>query len=505
MRDGKLNRRRFMKLMGAGTLAAGTFSSMFSGPAAAAGAEDMWSWKDPRRALTVKPVLVYSIPQRREARTWRSWGGLHSEADAKKEANRIKKELSDLSKNGDFPLEIQSLEMVNSGDKAAQIAKTDCDAILVYAASGGRGWYEAICGGDQECLFFLRHQSGPVYLWYEIIHPRLLRKQTDEDIQAGVTVHDVVVDKYDDLTWRLRALCGLVNTRETRIIAFGGPGGWGKVGREHAPKVSREVWNLDIVELPHDELVKGMESLNKDEKLVRQCKSEMKDYLAGPGIKGIETEEKYILNSFKLRRVIRDIMDRENAVAMTINGCMNLGRWVDTSPCLAFSLINDEGVMAFCESDFVVIPSGILMRYITGNPAFLNDPTYPHHGIMTAAHCSAPRRMNGKGLEPAPIVTHFESDWGATAKVLFRKGQVVTNVIPSFTSDEWVGVRGTVIDAPALDICRSQMEIELEADCTELLEEMEGFHWMTIYDDCMKEVGYVLNKIGYTTWKPMEA
>lgn len=505
MRNGKLNRRRFMKLMGAGTLAAGTFSRMFSSPVQAAGASDMWNWKDPRRPLTVKPVLVYHIPQRREARTWRSWGGLHSEADAKKEARKIEQELSQMRQNADFPLEIQSVEMVNSGDKAGEIAKTDCDAILVYAASGGRGWYEAICSGDQQCLFFVRHRSGPVYLWYEIIHPRLLRKQTDEDIQEGVTVHDVVVDKYEDLAWRLRALCGLVNIRETTIIAFGGPAGWGKVGRQHGPKVARDVWNLDIKDISRQELVKGMEQIEKDEKLMQTCKAEMKDYLAGEGVRGIQTEKKYILNSFKLRRVIRDVMRRENAVAMTINGCMNLGRWVDTSPCLAFSLINDEGVMAFCESDFVVIPSGILMRYISGNPAFLNDPTYPHHGVMTAAHCSAPRRMNGEDLEPAPIVTHYESDWGATAKVLFKKGQTVTNVIPSFTSDEWVGVRGKVLDHPSMDICRSQMDIELEADCTELLEEMEGFHWMTVYGDYMKEIGYVLNKTGYTTWKPMEA
>ena len=52
--------------------------------------------------------------------------------------------------------------------------------------------------------------------------------------------------------------------------------------------------------------------------------------------------------------------------------------------------------MAFCESDFVVIPSGILLRNISGRPHFLNDPTYPHDGVITLAHCTGPRKMDGK-------------------------------------------------------------------------------------------------------------
>ncbi|MGA1822856.1 MAG: hypothetical protein ACMUIG_10055, partial [Thermoplasmatota archaeon] len=48
-------------------------------------------------------------------------------------------------------------------------------------------------------LMFLRHSPGPVYLWYEIVHPRFLRKTVDEYGQPGMDVHDVVVDSYDEL------------------------------------------------------------------------------------------------------------------------------------------------------------------------------------------------------------------------------------------------------------------------------------------------------------------
>jgi L-fucose isomerase-like protein len=163
---------------------------------------------------------------------------------------------------------------------------------------------------------------------------------------------------------------------------------------------------------------------------------------------------------------------------------------------MPLSLLNDEGYMAFCESDFVVIPSGILLHYISGVPVFLNDPTYPHHNLVTLAHCTAPRKMDGKRFEPARILTHFESDYGAAPKVEMTKGQRVTNIVPDFDVKKWVGFEGEVVDNPFLHICRSQIDIGFKADTTKLLEEMKGFHWMMSYGSYLRETGYALNKVG---------
>ena len=66
---------------------------------------------------------------------------------------------------------------------------------------------------------------------------------------------------------------------------------------------------------------------------------------------------------------------------------------------MALSTLNDDGYLAFCESDFVVIPSGMLTAAIAGKPVFLNDPTYPHDGVITLAHCTAPRKLDGANVE----------------------------------------------------------------------------------------------------------
>jgi hypothetical protein len=160
--------------------------------------------------------------------------------------------------------------------------------------------------------------------------------------------------------------------------------------------------------------------------------------------------------------------------------------------------LNDSNRLAFCESDFVVIPSGVLLSNISGQPVFLNDPTYPHDGLITLAHCTAPRKMNGESLEPARIMTHFESDYGAAPKVEMRKGQIVTNIIPDFKAERWVGLLAEIMDAPFMDICRSQIDVRFSCDSRKLAERMPGFHWMTAYGDHSRETGYALKRVGIT-------
>ena len=168
----------------------------------------------------------------------------------------------------------------------------------------------------------------------------------------------------------------------------------------------------------------------------------------------------------------------------------------ETTACLPLSLLNDSGYTAYCESDFVVIPSGILLHYISSQPVFLNDPTYPHHDVVTLAHCTAPRKMNGKHYEPAKILTHFESDYGAAPKVEMKLGQKITVINPDFNCKRWLGFEGKIIDNPFMDICRSQIDVQIKGDCDTLVKETRGFHWMVSYGNYLNELSYALKKVG---------
>jgi len=449
----------------------------------------------PRQPLRVKPVLTYEIAQPRPHTSWRNWGGLHTEQDVSAEKARITTELEKLKTKCDFALEILPLETVNTRQQAAAISRDSYDTLLVYAAGGDGGLIETLISPDKWNLMFLRHDSGPVYLWYEIVHPRFLRKTVDEYALTGMDVHDVVVDHPEEIGWRLRALHGLKNTLGKRVLCIGGAGGWG-AGGQKAPEIARSLWKLDLVDLPYKDLEPRLKAARADQALVQRCEAAARHYLGESGV-SLHTTRAFVNNSFVLTEVMKDLMDEAKTDALTVQHCMGtIMGMSETTACLPLSMLNDAGYLAFCESDFVVIPSGILLHYISGKPVFLNDPTFPHNDVVTLAHCTAPRKMDGKRAEKTKILTHFESDYGAAPKVEMRIGQVCTNLVPDFDCKKWVGFEGLIVGNPFLDICRSQIDVKVKGDCNALLEEMKGFHWMMSYGNYIRETGYALRKLG---------
>jgi len=496
-----MNRREFVELTTAG-IAGGVLG--LDAANAAGEREEKWNPDRPfaatGRKLTVQPVLMYRVAERRPATSWKSWGGVQTESAASKEGERISKELHALSAGAGFPFEILPVVKVRTVEQASKVHRNDYDVIIVYPATGSGDMLRACFNRkkNRDTLIFVRHQSGPVYYWYEALSVKYLRTD-DEPGQnscrdhGGVHVDDVVVDDYQGLLWRLRALYGLKNFIGARIVALGGA--WGKYSPE-APQVARDNYNMKIIDVSYDNVTPEIESARKDSKLISEARRRVQKYASLPGT-AVVTDEKYMVNAFLLHHVFRDLMRRHNAPAFTIRNCMTTMLPIaGTTPCLSLSLLNDEGMLAFCESDFVVIPSGILLHYISGKPVFLHNSTFPHNGVVTCAHCSAPRRMNGRDYEPAKILTHFESEYGAAPKVEIPRGQKVTFVNPEYSTGRWVGFRGIVKGNPSYEICRSQQNVEILGDWRKLIKEVRDSHWMMAYGDCLKELEYASRKIG---------
>lgn len=166
-----------------------------------------------------------------------------------------------------------------------------------------------------------------------------------------------------------------------------------------------------------------------------------------------------------------------------------------TTACLPLSVLNDAGYLAFCEADFVAIPAAMLLANISGRPAFFAAPGFPHEGLITLAHCSAPRKMDGQQAAPARIMTHFESDFGAAPRVQMQVGQAVTMVVPDFASQRWLGLLGEIQANPFLAICRSQVDVRFQAPSLLVAERMPGYRWVLGYGDYRREIGYALRRV----------
>ena len=492
-----MSRRSF--LGGVGGTALGSFAlTGLTWPVLSAAENEAMPCPD-RKPLVVKPLFTYGTYKHRHQASWRPWGGVETPKDAEAEMARIRSELAKLAETADFPVKILPLSSIRSKAELTNVGDIkQADTVLIYAAAAGGDIFDAVRAMGKDIVFFVRHKSGPVYLWYEIVHPRYLRAHQDQLAKKGMSYQDVVVDSQDEILVRLRALCGLKNTIGAKIVALGGPSGW---AHGEAPDLARKRWKLDIHTLTYADLGKMIQAARKDPKAIARAKAKTEAYLKDPGVT-LECKKEFVEGAYVMDDIFRRVMAKVGARALTLNQCMGtIMRVSDTTGCMNLTWLNDEGFVAFCESDFVVIAAGILMNGISGKPPFLHNPTYPHDGIITLAHCTAPRRMNGKDLEPARILTHYESDYGAAPKIEFTKGQKVTVVNSDFAEQCWLGLTGTIADVPFLPICRSQLDLKVDGDTDKLAEKMRGFHWMMVYGDYLREIGYALSKtkIGWET------
>jgi L-fucose isomerase-like protein len=499
-----MDRREFIGASAGLMLAAGLpGTSRLTGGAVPAWARDMWNPERPfqpaGRPLRVQPVLMYRIPVRKEATSWKSWGGVQTTEAVDKEAGRISRELDTLAQTAGFGVEIRPVLKVDSPEGAAQARSTDADIVILYPAAGG-GHVLRACLPQTRGIIFVRHRSGPVYYWYEALSVKYLRTGVPNSSETGqddkpVSISDVVVDDMDELLWRLRALYGMKNFVGTRVVALGGP--QGKYAQE-APGVARDKFRLDIVNVRYDDFAPRVRAALADRVCVDLAEKWTEAYLALPGTT-LATDRRFVVNSFVLYGLFKDLMREHDAPVFTINSCMNVIMPISkTTACLTLSLMNDEGLLAFCESDFVIIPAGILLHHIASKPVFLHNSTFPHNGLVTCAHCTSPRRLDGLRYEPAAILTHYESEYGAAPKVDMPKGQEVTFIDPEYATGRWVGIRGTVEDNPAFEICRSQQDVRIHGNWRRLLNEVRDSHWVMTYGDYLQEAAYVAPRLGIT-------
>jgi hypothetical protein len=451
---------------------------------------DLPDFRQGSRDLVILPVLMFDTPKRQVGRSWRNWTGLQTPESVKTEAARIETELRQLQLLAEFGMRILPLGQVSNKEQVTALQGQQADVVLVYAAGGWTDTFDAVVGLAKQAVVFLRHSSGPYYLWDEIVSSRLLRQHTDHLQHPRLDVSDIVVDDPQELLWRLRAHYGLANTIGQPIVCVGGPGGW---ATPNAPELARKRFQLDMKTVTIPEIIALIEAGRKDNRLMAQCRQAAQQYLDCP-LTTLKTTEEAVIDCFLLQHLFNDLMAQHKAHAVTVQGCMN--SYSGIMPCLTLTLVNDSGKMAYCEGDFVVIPSGILMHFISGKPTYFCNPTFPRGNRMMFAHCTAPRMMDGKTLDPAHIVTHYESDHGAATHVDFRLGQQVTVIKPDFEAVHWMTTTGIIKDTPVMDTCTAQIELELDADPKELVRSLRGFHSMLAYGDYTKEIEYAAHKVG---------
>lgn len=182
---------------------------------------------------------------------------------------------------------------------------------------------------------------------------------------------------------------------------------------------------------------------------------------------------------------LKRIVDRYNLSGFTLRCFDLLGEYKNTA-CLAFSLLNEEGITAACEGDVPSLLTMFFIKTLSGMPSFQTNPSsidFKNNTILFA-HCTLPLNMAQKYT----LTTHFESGLGIGIKGEMPLGKItVAKLAPSLKSDDSVAFSGNIKQNLSLpNYCRTQIEVVPEEEgMFALFKDSFGNHMIITYADCV--------------------
>ncbi len=130
-----------------------------------------------------------------------------------------------------------------------------------------------------------------------------------------------------------------------------------------------EPFGTTVITMRSDRLMELYEAADPDE-AERQSKIWKREAL-----EVVEPDDEELLRSARIYVALKTAMKENEADAVAVD-CLGLyySDKLTAYPCLAFFQLNNEGSTGVCEADVRSTLSQLMVRYLTGRPAYVSDP-----------------------------------------------------------------------------------------------------------------------------------
>lgn len=260
--------------------------------------------------------------------------------------------------------------------------------------------------------------------------------------------------------------------RGMKLGVIGKPSDW-LIGSPYSPKDIKKRFGIEIVNIPMKEFLDLV-----DERILSDTKA-MKRFLEKT------TRREDLRKSLYIHGALKRICAKYGLSGFTLR-CFDLLQKKQETSCLAFGMLNDEGIVATCEGDVPTLLTMVLLRKLTGKPSFMANPSELNleKGEAIYAHCTCPFSM----VASYTLATHFESGLGFGIRGKFPKGKMTAAKLNADLSD-LRALSCRIIDNPLrADLCRSQIRVRFDDDVSELVERPYGNHMAFVYGDVRRRL-----------------
>lgn len=375
--------------------------------------------------------------------------GLHNQSIIGENTQKL---LDELMKTSDIEFNITSIDELYN-----------CDIALILIQSGG-----------SEGLFLenIAKLKGPFYL---------LTYGNNNSLAASLEILSYLKDNglegevlHGTNEYIIRRLKELTKTNTNyRLGVIGRPSDW-LIASNVNYECARRLHNVEIIDIDIDKVCEHYSDSTNEYDLK------------------FDYDIKEIDKALKLHKAINKIKEEYKLDGLTIR-CFDLLSKLNTTSCLSLSLLNKEGIVATCEGDIPTMISMHLLNKVTNQVGFQANPSRIdiENKKMILAHCTLPLNM----VEKYYLDTHFESGIGVAIKGYLKEEKVTIFKLSRNLKDYFVTTGRIIRNLEESNLCRTQIELEIDKDIEYFLNRPYGNHHVVIYGNYEQEIKDYMNKI----------
>lgn len=302
--------------------------------------------------------------------------------------------------------------------------------------------------------------------------------------QRGREAYAVVDEK--DLSRLFFFLTARKRVKSTRVLV---------VSSKSLPSFSAisSAYDLDLmkVKLGIDyEWISSEKLLSEMEKVSDKEAREVLDDILSYAIK-VEVSEENLLKAVKLYIALKKLLKENYCNAVAVDCAEPIYFEHRVTPCLAFTLLKDEGIPASCEADLSALTAMIILMYLSNKPAFMGN-LWLHsaeENIVRYSHDVPPTRILGEDRKPFELHDFHDKNYGATVYVEVPKELKITLARVDSSFSKILVFKGTVKASHEGVGCRETLDIKVN-NALDLVEKVAnyGHHFAAVLGDYTEEL-----------------
>jgi hypothetical protein len=356
----------------------------------------------------------------------------------------------------------------------------DVDAIMpVTLSSGIEPMLAAIGETNIPTLLFALPYSGPAWAY-----------MTGWS-RAGKKGDVLATSDYAELDRYVRIFRTIHHLRKSRVLVVAPPDSQ----RRERAEAFRQQFGSSFEFLSYEELRHAYETADP------RKAEHLGDSFSRNALRVVEPTRSDVHDAMRAYLGLRNLLERKNANALSVD-CHSSDRSCDLPayPCLAFSMLNDQGMYGVCEGDLAATMTQMLVTSYSGKPGFVSDPVFDTgRNEVIHAHCVAPTALQGVGGATCPYIlrSHSEDHKGVAIQVLMPIGEPITIakfVDPQSFLVSTAHVAGNVDGDRG---CRTKIVTRV-SDARKMLDNYAGgLHRVIFYGDYVADIERMSRLMGF--------